>query len=70
MAYKANGKTVKHVSHPGTKRGNSYCARSLGIKKDMIARGGKSAKKARDPDSPNNKRRKAWGCKGATSHKK
>lgn len=55
---------------PGTKRGDSYCARSLGIKKDMIAKGGKSAKKARDPNSPNNLSRKKWKCVGAKSKRK
>lgn len=71
MAYKdSEGKTHKHVAYPGTKRGDSYCARSAGIKKEMLARGGESAKKARDPDSPNNKRRKAWGCNGKKSTKK
>lgn len=69
MAYKVNGKKVKHVAYPGTKRGDSYCARSLGIKKEMLARGGESAKKAKDPDSPNNKRRRAWKCAGKVSKK-
>ena len=52
---------------PGTSKGDSYCARSLGTKKKMIKRGGKSAKKARDPNSPNNLSRKKWKCKGAKS---
>lgn len=52
---------------PGTAKGDSYCARSMGIKKEMIAKGGKSAKKARDPNSPNNLSRKKWKCKGSKS---
>lgn len=68
MAYKdESGRTRKHVAYPGTARGDSYCARSYGIKKGMLADGGDSAKKARDPDSPNNKRRKAWKCSGKKS---
>tara|TARA_R110000765_G_scaffold61170_4_gene118334 strand:- start:710 stop:1003 length:294 start_codon:yes stop_codon:yes gene_type:complete len=55
---------------PGTKKGDSYCARSDGIKKEMIKKGGKSAKKARDPNSPNNLSRKKWKCKGAKSRRK
>lgn len=55
---------------PGTKKGDSYCARSLGIKKEMVKKGGKSAKKARDPNSPNNLSRKKWKCKGAKSTRK
>tara|TARA_R100001163_G_C4860197_1_gene66814 strand:- start:41 stop:337 length:297 start_codon:yes stop_codon:yes gene_type:complete len=55
---------------PGTKKGDSYCARSLGIKKEMIKKGGKSAKKARDPNSPNNLSRRKWKCRGATSKRK
>jgi hypothetical protein len=52
---------------PGTAKGDSYCARSQGIKKEMLNKGGKSAKKARDPNSPNNLSRKKWRCKGAKS---
>ena len=65
---RADGKT--RVSAPGTARGDSYCARSYGIKQEMLKRGGKSAKKARSPNSPNNVRRKAWGCVGKNSRKK
>lgn len=54
---------------PWTKKWDSYCARSLGIKRDMIAKGWKSAKKARDPNSPNNLSRKKWRCKWAKSMK-
>lgn len=54
---------------PGTSKGDSYCARSLGIKKEMLDKGGKSAEKARDPNSPNNLSRKKWRCSGAKSKK-
>lgn len=65
VRYWQKGATIK----PWTKKGDSYCARSLWIKRDMIAKWGKSAKKARDPNSPNNLSRKKWKCKGAKSMK-
>ena len=65
VSYGQKGAKVK----PGTKKGDSYCARSLGIKKEMIKKGGKSAKKAKDPNSPNNLSRKRWKCKGSKSVK-
>lgn len=65
VKYGAKGYKIK----PGTSAGDSYCARSLGIKQDMIAKGGKSAEKARDPNSPNNLSRKKWKCKGSKSSK-
>ena len=46
---------------PGSKKGDSYCARSAGIKK------GVSAKKRNDPNTPNNLSRKKWGCRGKKS---
>jgi hypothetical protein len=46
---------------------DSYCARSYGIKQEMLKKGGKSAKKARDPNSPNNLSRKKWRCSGKKS---
>lgn len=52
---------------PGTSKGDSYCARSLGIKQEMIKKGGESAEKARDPNSANNLSRKRWACIGAKS---
>lgn len=58
VSYWQKGAKVK----PWTKKGDSYCARSAWIKKEMIAKGGKSAKKARDPNSPNNLSRKRWKC--------
>ena len=54
---------------PSSKKADSYCARSAGIKRDMIAKGGKSAKKARDPNSPNNRSRKKWKCSGSKSRR-
>ena len=49
--YRSEGKTIKRVAYPGTKRGDNYCARSSGQKKTakVIAR------------------RKAWGCNGKKS---
>jgi len=46
---------------PGTSKGDSYCARSLGIKKRL------PKKKQNDPNTPNNLSRKRWKCKGAKS---
>ena len=66
VKYGAKGYKIK----PGTSAGDSYCARSLGIKQDMIKKGGESAKKAKDPNSPNNLSRKKWNCKGKKSSKK
>ena len=60
-------KKGKDRIQPGTKKGDSYCARSAGIKKEMLKKGGKSAKKARDPNSPNNLSRKKWKCIGKKS---
>jgi len=51
------GKRVK----PGTSKGDSYCARSLGIKKGL------SKKKQNNPNTPNNLSRKRWKCSGAKS---
>lgn len=51
---------------PGTDRGDSYCARSLGIKKKLKKT---NPKKAKDPNSPNNLSRKKWGCVGKKSYK-
>ena len=46
---------------PGTSKGDSYCARSLGIKKGL------SKEKQNDTNTPNNLSRKRWKCKGAKS---
>lgn len=48
---------------PGTSKGDSYCARSLGIKKRL------PKSKQNDPNTPNNLSRKKWKCKGAKSAK-
>jgi len=47
----------------GTSKGDSYCARSLGIKRGL------SKKKQNDPNTPNNLSRKRWKCSGATSRR-
>lgn len=52
--YRSEGKTKRRVSHPGTKRGDAYCARSSGQKKTEKVR----------------QRRKDWGCRGKKSVKK
>ena len=56
---KGGGPRVK----PGTSKGDSYCARSLGIKKRL------SAEKINNPNTPNNLSRKRWRCVGAKSRK-
>ena len=45
---------------PGTKKGNSYCARSAGQMK-------RSPKAARNPNSPLRLSRKRWRCSGTKS---
>jgi hypothetical protein len=57
---KGGGPRVK----PGTSKGDSYCARSLGIKKRL------PKKKQNDPNTPNNLSRKRWKCSGAKSKRK
>ena len=57
---KGGGPRVK----PGTSKGDSYCARSLGIKKRL------SKKKRNNPNTPNNLSRKRWICSGAKSRRK
>ena len=57
VSYGQKGASVK----PGTPKGDSYCARSLGIKKGL------SKKKQNDPNTPNNLSRKRWKCSGAKS---
>ena len=56
---KGGGPRVK----PGTSKGDSYCARSLGIKRGL------SKKKQSDPNTPNYLSRKRWKCSGAKSRK-
>ena len=48
---------------PGTKKADSYCARSLGIKKRL------PKSKQNDPNTPNNLSRKRWKCVGAKSRR-
>lgn len=55
VSYGAKGYRIK----PGTKRGDSYCARSYGIAKKHPS--------ARKKDSPNYLSRKKWRCKGKKS---
>ena len=54
---KGGGPRVK----PGTSKGDSYCARSYGIKMGL------SANKRNDPNTPNNLSRKRWKCVGKKS---
>lgn len=61
-------KTVKYgqkgkTPAPGTSKGDSYCARSNGIKKAL------PASKRNDPNTPNNLSRKRWKCAGSKSKK-
>lgn len=60
VSYGQKGASVK----PGTKKGDSYCARSLGIKKRL------PKAKQNDPNTPNNLSRKRWKCSGAKSRRK
>lgn len=53
------GATIK----PGTPKGDSYCARSYGIKKRL------SKEQQDDPNTPNNLSRKKWKCKGPKSRR-
>jgi hypothetical protein len=57
---KGGGARVK----PGTSKGDSYCARSLGIKKGL------PKSKQNNPNTPNNLSRKRWKCSGAKSMRK
>lgn len=47
----SKGETKRRVSHPGTKRGDAYCARTVGQKRTEKVK----------------VRRNAWGCKGKKS---
>jgi len=57
VRYGQKGATIK----PGTPKGDSYCARSLGIAKKHPS--------ARKPNSPNALSRKKWKCRGKKSMK-
>jgi len=59
VRYGQKGATVK----PGTAAGDSYCARSAGIKKRL------PKSKQNDPDTPNNLSRKRWKCVGDKSRR-
>ena len=59
VRYGQKGATVS----PGTKKGDSYCARSNAIKKAL------PASKRNDPNTPNNLSRKKWKCVGDKSKK-
>jgi len=48
----------------GTSKGDSYCARSLGIKRGL------SKDKQNNPNTPNNLSRKRWKCSGSKSKRK
>ena len=63
VSYGQSGKSKSGTDRiqAGTKKGDSYCARSAGIKK------GVSAKKRNDPNTPNNLSRKKWRCRGKKS---
>lgn len=58
VSYGQKGASVK----PGTKKGDSYCARSAGQMRDF-------PKAAKDPDSPLRLSRKRWKCSGTKSRK-
>ena len=65
VSYGQAGKSTSGTDRiqPGTKKGDSYCARSYGIKKGL------SAEKRNDPNSPNNLSRKKWKCVGKKSRR-
>jgi hypothetical protein len=71
VSYGQAGKTKsgKDRISPGTKKGDAYCARSMGTKRKMLKKGGAAAKKARNPNSPNNLSRKKWKCTGTKSRR-
>jgi hypothetical protein len=57
VRYGAKGYSIA----PGTSRGDSYCARSYGIKQRL------PKEKQNDPNTPNNLSRKKWKCVGKKS---
>ena len=59
VSYGQKGAKVK----PGTKKGDSYCARSAAQMK-------KYPKAAKDPNSPLRLSRKRWKCSGSKSRRK
>lgn len=54
-------KDGKDRIRPSTEKGDSYCARSMGIKRRL------PKKKRNDPNTPNNLSRKKWKCRGTKS---
>jgi hypothetical protein len=54
-------KDGKDRIQPLTKKADAYCARSLGIKKQL------SKSKQNDKNTPNNLSRKQWKCRGEKS---
>ena len=58
VRYGQKGAKVK----PGTKKGDSYCARSAGQMK-------KHPKAAKNPNSPLRLSRKRWACSGSKSRR-
>ena len=60
VSYGASG---YRIAPKGTKRADSYCARSAGIKKRL------PKDQQNDPNTPNNLSRKKWGCVGDKSVK-
>ncbi len=59
VSYGQKGASVK----PGTSKGDSYCARSMGQMRDHPSA-------AKDPNSPLRLSRKRWKCSGSKSRKK
>lgn len=59
VKYGQKGASVR----PGTKKGDSYCARSQGIKKGL------SKADQNNPNTPNNLSRKKWKCVGKKSRR-
>lgn len=57
----ARNKRGKRRIQPGTKKGDSYCARSYGIKKRM--------KNPNSKNTPNALSRKKWKCVGKKSRR-
>ena len=58
VRYGAKGYSIS----PGTKKGDSYCARSAGQMK-------KNPKAAKNPNSPLRLSRKKWKCSGSKSRR-
>lgn len=59
VRYGQKGASVR----PGTPKGDSYCARSAGIKRGL------SKADQNNPNTPNNLSRKKWKCAGKKSRR-